>query len=198
MQFERRFAELIRNGEVTSTFRRWRRPQVVAGRRYRVAWIGFIDVLRIVEVQRASVKPADAKRAGFASVRELFEYIDAKSVAPDTTLYRIDLRYCGDATPDPRAQLAQRVASTDESDALRAKLDAMDARSSHGPWTRRILGAIATSPGTRAGDLALAIGWDTPTFKAHVRKLKTLGLTESLEVGYRLSPRGAAFVRKRG
>ncbi len=50
MQFERRFAELIRKGEVTVSFRRWRRPQVVAGRRYRVAWIGFIDVLRIAEV----------------------------------------------------------------------------------------------------------------------------------------------------
>ncbi len=195
MQFERRFAELIRKGEVTVSFRRWRRPQVVAGRRYRVAWIGFIDVLRIAEVTRDSIRAADAKRAGFASVRELFEYIDVKSVAPDTTLYRIDLRYCGDATPDPRAQLAARAASADERDALRAKLDAMDARSSHGAWTRRVLALIAKSPGIRAGDLAEEIGWDTPTFKQHVRKLKTLGLTESLEVGYRLSSRGSAFVQ---
>ena len=198
MQFERRFAELIRKGEITVSFRRWRRPQVVTGRRYRIAWIGFIDVLKIAEVTRDSIKAADAKRAGFASVRELFEYIDAKSVAADTTLYRIDLRYCGDATPDPRAQLAERAASADETDALRAKLDAMDARSSHGVWTRRVLGIIAKSPGVRAGDLVELIGWDTPTFKQHVRKLKTLGLTESLEVGYRLSTRGSAFLKKRG
>jgi hypothetical protein len=31
-------------------------------------------------------------------------------------------------------------------------------------------------------------------FKLDVRKLKRLGLTESLEVGYRLSPRGRAFI----
>jgi hypothetical protein len=32
-------------------------------------------------------------------------------------------------------------------------------------------------------------------FKRDVRKLKELGLTLSLEVGYELSPRGRAFVR---
>ncbi len=197
MQFERRFAELIRKGELTISFRCWRRPQVVAGRRYRVAWIGFIDVLRITEVSRESIKTADAKRAGFASVRELFEYMNAKTAGADTTLYRIDLRYCGDATPDPRAQLAEHAASADESVALRTKLDAMDARSPHGAWTQRVLGMIAESPGIRAGDLAARIGWDTATFKQHVRKLKALGLTESLEVGYRLSTRGTAFVKKR-
>jgi hypothetical protein len=31
-------------------------------------------------------------------------------------------------------------------------------------------------------------------FKRDVRRLKELGLTESLEVGYRLSPRGRAFL----
>ena len=115
--------------------------------------------------------------------------MNARTAAADTTLYRIDLRDCGDTTPDPRAQLAEHAASADESAALRAKLDAMDARSSHGAWTQRVLGMIAKSPGTRAGDLAARIGWDTATFKQHVRKLKALGLTESLEVGYQLSTR---------
>jgi hypothetical protein len=32
----------------------------------------------------------------------------------------------------------------------------------------------------------------------NVRKLKALGLTISLEVGYRLSPRGQAYLRARG
>lgn len=40
------------------------------------------------------------------------------------------------------------------------------------------------------------LGWDTPAFKTHVRKLKALGLTESLEVGYRLSPRGEAVLAR--
>ena len=48
----------------------------------------------------------------------------------------------------------------------------------------------------RAGDLASALGYETAWFKTNVRKLKALGLTESLEVGYRLSPRGRAFLEK--
>jgi hypothetical protein len=38
------------------------------------------------------------------------------------------------------------------------------------------------------------MGYDRPAFKLDVRKLKRLGLTESLEVGYRLSPRGRAYL----
>ena len=46
-----------------------------------------------------------------------------------------------------------------------------------------------------AGDLCRLVGLEMHPFKTNVRKLKTLGLTESLEVGYRLSPRGVAFMR---
>jgi len=39
-------------------------------------------------------------------------------------------------------------------------------------------------------------GRPTQPFKTDVRKLKNLGLTISLPVGYRLSPRGEAYVRR--
>jgi hypothetical protein len=45
-----------------------------------------------------------------------------------------------------------------------------------------------------AADIAASIGREKLPFKADVRKLKELGLTESLDVGYRLSPRGRAFL----
>ncbi len=54
------------------------------------------------------------------------------------------------------------------------------------------MGVIARRPGVRAGDLAAEVDMDKARFKGHVRKLKGLGLTESLEVGYRLSSRGEA------
>jgi hypothetical protein len=38
------------------------------------------------------------------------------------------------------------------------------------------------------------VGRERPAFKTDVRKLKRLGLTISLDVGYRLSPRGEAFL----
>ena len=46
----------------------------------------------------------------------------------------------------------------------------------------------------RAADLAPLLGRERLPFKRDVRKLKELGLTESLEVGYRLSPRGRAVL----
>jgi len=47
-------------------------------------------------------------------------------------------------------------------------------------------------------DLAAAAGRERRLFKTDVRKLKKLGLTESLEVGYRLSPRGRALLTRLG
>ena len=46
----------------------------------------------------------------------------------------------------------------------------------------------------RAPDLAARVGRETADFKKDVRKLKELGLTESLAIGYLLSPRGEAVV----
>ena len=59
-------------------------------------------------------------------------------------------------------------------------------------WTVDAAGGRAV----RAADLAASLGRDTAPFKLDVRKLKALGLTISLEVGYRLSARGEAVLRK--
>ena len=59
-----------------------------------------------------------------------------------------------------------------------------------GEWTYEYLQAIADHPGLRAPDLAESFGRETAPFKRDVRKLKELGLTISLEIGYELSPRG--------
>ncbi|HET9558634.1 MAG TPA: hypothetical protein VFS70_15950, partial [Actinomycetota bacterium] len=79
-------------------------------------------------------------------------------------------------------------------DELVARLARLDRASSHGPWTRATLELIASHPERRAGDLAAMVGREIQPFKTDVRKLKALGLTESLEVGYRLSPRGQALL----
>jgi biotin operon repressor len=55
---------------------------------------------------------------------------------------------------------------------------------------------IDACPGVSAAELAGRLGRDRASFKADVRKLKELGLTESLRTGYRLSPRGR-IVRER-
>jgi hypothetical protein len=54
---------------------------------------------------------------------------------------------------------------------------------------------IHDQPNTHAQILAEQIGLTIPTFKPWVRKLKALGLTESLRPGYRLSPRGQKVLK---
>jgi hypothetical protein len=49
-------------------------------------------------------------------------------------------------------------------------------------------------PAVAAGALAARLGVEKLKFKRDVRKLKELGLTESLEMGYRLSPRGETML----
>ena len=62
------------------------------------------------------------------------------------------------------------------------------------PGRGQVLRLIAERPGVRAPDLAASLGRETLPFKRDVRKLKELGLTVSLEVGYEISPRGRAYL----
>lgn len=189
MLFEARFWPLIAAGEVTLSFRRWKRRQVVAGNRYRTP-VGFIEVSSVDVVDPAAITDAQALRSGYDSGDAVRSALRGD---PALETYCIAFRFVGG--PDPRAELA---ATDTLSDADRAELDRrlarMDTASTHGPWTRTTLQLIAARPATRAGDLADAVGRGRLPFKADVRKLKNLGLTESLEIGYRLSPRGRAYL----
>jgi hypothetical protein len=193
--FQTRFWPLIADGSVTLTFRRWKRQQVVAGHRYRTGHriVGrmMIEVDDVAEVDPESITDADARRAGFNAAAALVGQLRGD---PELPVYRIAFHVVDE--PDPRSVLA----ATDElSPADRAEIDRrlerLDRASSHGPWTRAVLEVIADQPAVRAADLAAGFGRETQPFKTDVRKLKNLGLTESLEVGYRLSPRGQAYLR---
>ena len=70
----------------------------------------------------------------------------------------------------------------------------MDTSSSRGPWTGAVLTLIAERPGVVSTALAEAMAWERQDFKLHVRRLKELGLTLSLNVGYRLSPRRESYL----
>ncbi len=83
------------------------------------------------------------------------------------------------------------------SDVERAQIDNQllrwDAASRTGPWTTALLDTLAEMPGRRSADLADHLDIDQPRLKRRVRQLKGLGLTESLDTGYRLSPRGHTY-----
>ncbi len=59
-------------------------------------------------------------------------------------------------------------------------------------------GLAADQPGVVSTALAESLGRERLALKSDIRKLKALGLTLSLEVGYELSPRGRAFLDAAG
>jgi hypothetical protein len=176
-------------GSVTVLYRRWRRAQVIAGRSYRTA-AGLIAVDEVAVVDPALLTDEEARPAGYDSVEKL--RADLRGTAGDP-VYRLVVRPAG---PDPRDQLA---ADADVSASDVAEIDRRLARldRASGPWTVATLAVIRANPGRRAADLAAALGRETKPFKLDVRKLKALGLTVSLQVGYRLSPRGEGYLRHR-
>ena len=96
--------------------------------------------------------------------------------------------------PDDRIARRSGAVLTEERRAeLQRRLDRMD-RGTAAPWTARALRLIASYPGVVSSALARRMGQERAAFKIDVRKLKELGLTESLEVGYQLSALGRAFV----
>ena len=108
------------------------------------------------------------------------------------TLYRIRFHRLGD---DPRVALRNDAALDSAARTqIAARLARLDAASKTGPWTHRALLAIGANPATLAGRLAEDVGQSKEAFKINVRKLKALGLTESLGAGYRLSPRGEEYL----
>jgi hypothetical protein len=188
MLFNKRALDGIASGEIDLAFRRWKKPTVRAGGTLRSrAGVLAIDVVEPTSERRITAE--DAHRAGFASKAELL-----RSLRPDGRLYRIEFRRIGD---DPRVALRESADLSDEERSeLDARLDRMD-RARGEPWTRRVLELIAQRPETHAADLAASLGREKLPFKRDVRKLKELGLTESLLVGYRLSPRGKAYLAVR-
>jgi hypothetical protein len=142
-------------------------------------------VLSTKEVDERSITERDAELAGYSSRDDLLAELEKYR---EGTLYRIDFRFAG---ADRRIALRQKDdLSGEDIDALVKRLTRLDKASSHGPWTRQALELIDRKPAVVSTVLAAETGLDRPAFKLDIRKLKESGLTESLEVGYRLSPRG--------
>jgi hypothetical protein len=185
--FEQRSWAALADGTVTVAFRRWRRPTVKAGGRLTTP-AGVLAIDDVTAIDEQDITDADAGRAGYASADDARA---ALADRPDGHVYRIEFHHAGS---DPRVELRERAElSEDDRAGLAQRLARLDSTSHYGPWTQPVLRLIADRPGVRAGDLAESLGRERLSFKADVRKLKGLGLTESLDVGYRLSPRGRAW-----
>lgn len=192
MQFEPRLRQGLHDGSITVAFRRWRRPQVVAGHRYRTG-AGMVQAEAISAITPADITDKLARQAGFDSAASAVADLRGD---PELPLYCVRFRALD--TPDPRDELAAAAQLSDaELASLDSKLARMDKASKRGPWTIQVLQTIASRPAVSSAIIAPELDWDRPDFKLHVRRLKELGLTISLDVGYRISPRGAAYLASR-
>ncbi len=189
MLFRHEHLEGIKSGKITRAFRRWKRPSVKTGGRLRTK-IGVLAIDDVATITTRDITDKSAREAGFDSKREL---IDELNSYREGVLYEIEFHLAG---PDDRAALREKSSLSEaELAALSSKIARFGAQTSFGPWGIRFLQMIKEQPGVRAGDLADELGLEKFWFKSNVRKLKELGLTESLPVGYRLSPRGRTVLK---
>ena len=183
MLFKQAILAKVRAGEVSVAYRRWTKPSVKAGG-FRVTSIGRLAIDDVRAVREADITEADARLAGEASRADLM----AALANGKGELHRIAFHLEGE---DPRIALRENddLSAADRTE-LTKRLARMDGRA---PWTKLAMDLIGAHPGRRAGDLASMARLETREFKVRVRRLKALGLTISLEMGYELSPRGKAL-----
>lgn len=184
MLFSQRALDSIVAGGVDRVYRRWKRPVVVVGTLQRTSH-GLIEVLGIRPVEETDV---DARRTGYATAGELLA--DLRPPESDRRLYEIGVRWAGE---DPRVKLR---AEFQLNQATLTRIDGVVAGIGRrgAPTGIELLRIIAAHPGLVARDLASELGVERDVLKRRVRQLKELGLTESLRVGYRLSPRGESYL----
>lgn len=188
MLFESGLWPAIADGSVTVAFRMWKRPTVKAGGTLRSP-VGMLAIDAVDLVERAELNEADARAAGEPDLDALLARLP---VEEGRRLHRIRFHRAGE---DPRDALRADDDLDDRAVAeIAAALERSDSRADAGPWTRAVLEVIGAGPGVRSAELCEQVGMEQHVFKTRVRRLKSLGLTESLEVGYRLSPRGRAFL----
>lgn len=188
MLFRKQTLDGIADGSVRFAFRRWKRPMAKVGGRVRTV-AGVVQIGDVEIVERPGLTERDARLAGFPSLAALLEMLGPDDGNP---VYRIGL---DGIEPDERVALRDQDTVTDaEWHEIAARLARWDA-ASPGHFVS-ILRSIEASPETAAVQLAEQLGVEKLKFKQDVRKLKELGLTESLDIGYRLSPRGKAVLQK--
>jgi hypothetical protein len=189
--FQKRFQAGLVDGSIRLTFRRWEKPHVLVGGRYRCHPIGVLEVDRVERVPVQAITEDDARAAGFISRDELLGFMSSGPggpVAPDSEVWRVALHYGGDGD---RVEIALDDRLSDEQVAtLARRLERL------GDWTIPTLRLIGRRPRVAASVLARSLGRERDPFKIDVRKLKRLGLTQSFEVGYELSPRGRALLAR--
>jgi hypothetical protein len=179
MIFRQRFWSGIGDGSIQVAYRRWKRPSVKAGGTLQ-SQAGLLAIDEVTPIEESVLDDDAARAAGYVDRKELMANLRAEG-----TLYRIRFHRLGD---DPRIAMRESTELTPSEAAAIGRL------LQRNEWALDYLKLIQARPAVVSTELAAEVGMERFAFKARVRRLKALGLTESLEVGYRLSPRGEAVL----
>ena len=187
MLLKKAVLDAIKAGDISLVFRRWLRPSVKTGGTLKTA-IGVLSIDSCIPIERSDITEEDARDAGYESRASLLAELDTR----EGSIYRIQVHYVG---KDPRIALREDDdLSEADFEEVQTRLNRLDSCSSCGEWTQKILIAIQSQPHLPAGELAKHTGFDKEWLKVNIRKLKKIGLTISLQIGYELSPRGKAVL----
>jgi hypothetical protein len=190
LMFRRQDRGRVADGEITVTYRLWKSPKVKAGKLYESGF-GKLRVNDVQVVPAALVPEEDVAPTGCESVAAIWALAGDHTktdVTPDTLLTRVQFTFLGGLSAPPKTFPARSL------EELQQRLDRMDARSARGPWTMQVLRLIEEAPRVPARILSEQLDWERLDFKAHVRKLKALGLTISHEIGYEISEGGRRYL----
>ena len=187
MLFRAGILERIADGEIDLAFRCWARPAIREGTRLRTA-VGAIVIGKVTPVGAGGPGLEDARRAGFADIAALMNDL---RTGEGRTIYRIVL---AGIEPDERIVRQNGKLTEVEMAGLAARLAHWDRIAPADNYHWKILRLISERPGVAAAELSAVLGVEKLKFKRDVRKLKELGLTISLDTGYRLSLRGNSLL----
>lgn len=181
--------ERVAAGEITVTWRLWKYAHVKPGKLYASGFPfgGSIAVDDVREVRAADITDADALEAGQADAQALIEFARShtgREVSPDTLLFRVRFHFEAESPPKPAYSIEE----------VTKRLARLDKASRTGPWTRQTLRLIEENPGVVSRQLAPQMDMPRDDFKLNARKLKALGLTLSLPVGYELTELGQGYL----
>ncbi|EJN03171.1 hypothetical protein [Phyllobacterium sp. YR531] len=189
MLLKAKVLERIAHGEVDLVFRSWARPTIKEGTRLRTS-IGAIVVGKVTSIGLAEISGEDVRRAGFNNVTAL---MDDLRTGKDREIFRVEL---AGVESDERLSRQNEELAIDEAAALATSLARWDKTAPIESYHANILRIISQHPGVAAIELAKLLGVEKLKFKRDVRKLKELGLTISLDIGYQLSLRGQSLLKE--
>jgi len=181
VQFTKPYKQAIARGELTTSFRTWKSPQAKVGGQYNIPPYGAIEVHEIRQLKASSVNRAALQRAGLKDAQALYDFLQ---IPPDAHIYQVDFHFLDRS---PVKQVEHAAVDAAELERIIKRLQRMDKDQ---PWTQQALRLISSHPGVGARVLAPQCDMELAVFKRNIRKLKSLGLTISLDTGYKLSARG--------